>query len=144
MLILENARLLDCTGRDPRAGMTVCVDADRIVRIGASGSRAIVAGDTVIDCRGRTLMPGLIDAHVHLAAVDINMSDNVNQPGPVVALRIAALIEATLQAGFTTVRDAGGLPWGYKEAVRRRLIDGPDLFISGSFLSQTGGHADHR
>src|SRR5205814_8229952 len=59
-------------------------------------------------------------------------------------LRVAAEIEATLRAGFTTVRDAGGLPWGYKEAVRLGLIDGPDLLISGSIISQTGGHGDHR
>lgn len=144
MLLFEHARLLDCTGADPQDGMCVAVDADRITRIGRSGSFTVAAGTEVIDCQGRTLMPGLLDAHVHLAAVDLDMSDNVRQPAPVVALRIAALIEATLQAGFTTVRDAGGLPWGYKEAVRLGLIDGPDLLVSGGFISQTGGHADHR
>jgi imidazolonepropionase-like amidohydrolase len=144
MLLFEHARLIDCTGAPPRANMSVAVEGERITRIAPSGSIAFAPGTPVIDCQGRTLMPGLLDAHVHLAAVDLDMTDNARQPAPVVALRIAALIEATLQAGFTTVRDAGGLPWGYKEAVRLGLIDGPDLLISGAFISQTGGHADHR
>jgi imidazolonepropionase-like amidohydrolase len=143
-LLFEHAHLLDCTGADPQSEMAVEVQGDRIARIGSSGSFAIAPDMTVIDCQGRTLMPGLLDAHVHLAAVDVHMDDNTRHPAPVVALRIAAGIESCLQAGFTTVRDAGGLPWGYKEAVRLGIIDGPDLFISGSFISQTGGHADHR
>jgi len=143
-LLLEHALLLDCTGADPKRDMAVEVEGERIVSIGRSGSRPVPAGATVLDCQGRTLMPGLLDAHVHLAAVDVNMADNARRPAPVTALRIAAEIEATLLAGFTTVRDAGGLPWGYKEAVRLGLIAGPSLLISGSFISQTGGHADHR
>jgi imidazolonepropionase-like amidohydrolase len=144
MLLFENARLLDCTGADPAAAMSVAVEGARIAHIAPAGSMSRSSTTEVIDCQGRTLMPGLIDAHVHLAAVDLDMGANALQPAPVVALRIAALIEATLQSGFTTVRDAGGLPWGYKEAVRLRLIDGPDLLVSGAFISQTGGHADHR
>ncbi|MGI8552672.1 MAG: amidohydrolase family protein [Dehalococcoidia bacterium] len=144
MLGFEHALLLDCTGADPRGDMVVVIEGERIQRIGPSGSFGLPLGTTVIDCQGRTLMPGLTDAHVHLSAIEMHMTDNLRQPAPVVALRIAAEIEATLQAGFTTVRDAGGLPWGYKEAVRLGLIDGPDLLISGGFLSQTGGHADHR
>ncbi len=144
MLLFEHARLIDCTGAAPHADMAVAVEGERIARIGPSGSVPIAPDTAVIDCQGRTLLPGLLDAHVHLAAVDLDMTENDRQPGPIVALRIAALIEATLQAGFTTVRDAGGLSWGYKEAVRLGLIDGPDLLISGGFISQTGGHADHR
>src|SRR5205823_4593853 len=65
-------------------------------------------------------------------------------PPAVLALRIKDVIEATLDAGFTTVRDAGGLDWGFKEAVRLGLIRGPRIFVSGAFISQTGGHGDHR
>ncbi|MHB8577465.1 MAG: metal-dependent hydrolase family protein [Dehalococcoidia bacterium] len=144
MLVFEHARLLDCTDADPRAEMTVVVEGERISRIAPGGSLALAPGATMIDCQGRTLMPGLIDAHVHLAAIELGLSGDDDLPHPVVALRVAAEIEATLQAGFTTVRDAGGLPWGYKEAVRLGLIDGPELLISGSVISQTGGHGDHR
>jgi predicted amidohydrolase YtcJ len=96
--------------------MAVAIEGGRLTKIAKSGSFATAPGTAVIDCQGRTLMPGLIDAHVHLAAVDLDMAANSHQVGPVVVLRIAALIEETLQAGFTTVRDAGGLPGGYKAA----------------------------
>ncbi|HLZ70253.1 MAG TPA: amidohydrolase family protein [Dehalococcoidia bacterium] len=144
MLVFEHARLLDCTGADPRANTALVVEDGRIGRIGPSGSFALPRGAELIDCRGRTLMPGLTDAHVHLSAVDLSLAGRTNEPAPVVALRIAALIEATLQMGYTTVRDAGGLTWGFKEAVRLGLIAGPDLLIAGGVLSQTGGHGDGR
>ena len=89
-------------------------------------------------------MPGLLDAHVHLASLDLDPVEEVALAPAVIALRIARQIEDTLQAGFTTVRDAGGLDWGFKEAVRVGLIRGPRLFISGPFLSQTGGHGDNQ
>lgn len=89
-------------------------------------------------------MPGLIDAHVHLASIDLDPIAEVAYAPAVIALKIARLIEDTLQAGFTTVRDAGGLDWGFKDAVNRGLIKGPRIFISGPFLSQTGGHGDNQ
>jgi imidazolonepropionase-like amidohydrolase len=89
-------------------------------------------------------MPGLIDAHVHLASLDLDPVAEVALAPAVIALKIAGLIEDTLDAGFTTVRDAGGLDWGFKDAVNRGLIRGPRLFISGPFLSQTGGHGDNQ
>src|ERR1700730_9043544 len=89
-------------------------------------------------------MPGLLYAHVHLASLDLDPVEEVALAPAVIALRIARQIEDTLQAGFTTVRDAGGLDWGVKEAIRLGLIRGPRLFISGPFLSQTGGHGDNQ
>jgi imidazolonepropionase-like amidohydrolase len=143
-LIFEHATLLDCTGRDPRSDIRVVVEDSRIARIGSPGASALPRDARVIDCGGRTLMPGLLDAHVHLAAVEMTPLQEVALPAAVLALRIAREIEATLQAGFTTVRDAGGLDWGFKEAVRLGLIRGPRLLISGPFISQTGGHGDWR
>src|SRR6266536_2658990 len=72
MLLFEHASLIDCTGADPRSEMSIVVEDGRIARIAPSGSFAIAPGTAVIDCQGRTLMAGLIDAHVHLAAIDIN------------------------------------------------------------------------
>ena len=143
-LVFEHATLLDCTGRDPQADARVVVEDGRIQRIGATSGPPGPRDASVIDCQGRTLMPGLLDAHVHLAMIDLDLADEAALPPAVLALRIAGVIEATLDAGFTTVRDAGGLDWGFKEAVRLRLIRGPRIFISGAFLSQTGGHGDHR
>jgi len=143
-LTFEHATLLDCTGRDPQPDTRVVVEEGRIRRIGASSGPAGPRNARVIDCQGRTLMAGLLDAHVHLAVIDLDPLAEVALPPAVLALQIARNLEATLDAGFTTVRDAGGLDWGFKEAVRLGLIRGPRLFISGAFISQTGGHGDHR
>lgn len=143
-LVFEHATLLDCTGRDPQSDARVVVEEGRIRRIGASSGPAGPKDARVIDCQGRTLMPGLLDAHVHMAMIDLDTEAELALPPAVLALRIAKVIEATLDAGFTTVRDAGGLDAGYKEAVRQGLIRGPRIFISGAFISQTGGHGDHR
>jgi imidazolonepropionase-like amidohydrolase len=143
-LVFEHATLLDCTGRDPQPQMRVLVEDGRIRRIGATSGPDGPRDARVIDCQGRTLMPGLLDAHVHLASLDLDPIEEVALAPAVIALRIARQIEDTLQAGFTTVRDAGGLDWGFKDAVRLGLIRGPRLFISGPFLSQTGGHGDNQ
>jgi imidazolonepropionase-like amidohydrolase len=143
-VVFEHATLLDCTGREPQTESRVVVEDGRILRIGTSRGPAGPRDARVIDCQGRTLMPGLLDAHVHLAALDLDAEVEVALPPAVIAMRIAKIIEATLDAGFTTVRDAGGLDWGFKEAVRLGLIRGPRIFISGAFISQTGGHGDHR
>src|SRR5438094_10179271 len=142
--VFEHATLLDCTGRDPQPNLRIVVEDGRIRRIGASSGPAGPKDARVIDCQGRTLMPGLLDAHVHLALLDLDAAAEAALPAAVLALRIKDVIEATLDAGFTTVRDAGGLDWGFKEAVRLGLIRGPRIFISGAFISQTGGHGDHR
>ena len=143
-VVFEHATLLDCTGRDPQPNVRIVVEDGRIRRIGALSGPAGPKDARVIDCQGRTLMPGLLDAHVHLALLDLDPAAEAALPAAVLALRIAGVIEATLDAGFTTVRDAGGLDWGFKEAVRLGLIRGPRIFISGAFISQTGGHGDHR
>src|SRR5881409_1225097 len=124
--------------------MRVVVENGLIRRIGTASGPAGPRDARVIDCQGRTLMPGLLDAHVHLALLDLDPAAEAALPPAVLALRIKHEIEATLDAGFTTVRDAGGLDWGFKEAIRLGLIRGPRIFISGAFISQTGGHGDHR
>src|SRR5947209_15835017 len=124
--------------------MRVVVEDGLIRRIGTASGPAAPREARVIDCQGRTLMPGLLDAHVHLALLDLDPAAEAAIPPAVLALRIKNEIEATLEAGFTTVRDAGGLDWGFKQAVRLGLIRGPRMFISGAFISQTGGHGDHR
>ena len=143
-VVFEDATLLDCTGRDPQPNTRLVVENGRIQGIHSSNSGRRPQDARVIDCQGRVLMPGLLDAHVHLAMTDLDSQAEAALPPAVIALRIAREIEATLEAGFTTVRDAGGLDWGFKEAVRLGLIRGPRIFISGAFISQTGGHGDHR
>ncbi|NYH92265.1 metal-dependent hydrolase family protein [Actinopolymorpha rutila] len=141
--VFRHARLLACNGDDPLDDATVVVE-DGVIRDVARGD-SLVHADDVIDCRGRTLMPGLIDAHVHVCSLDVEVGrEQRDYPTSLLAYEIGAVIGRTLDQGYTTVRDAGGADWGMKEAVARGLIPGPRMFVSGRPLSQTGGHGDSR
>ena len=139
--VFQNAKLLDTRAGELRSG-AVRVEGDRIVEVSDGPIRH--AGVREIDLRGRVLMPGLIDAHVHAVITTMNLAAMQNRPSTLVALEARRVLEAMLQRGFTSVRDAGGADWGLAEAVERGLIRGPRLFHSGRVLSQTGGHGDFR
>ena len=98
----------------------------------------------VIDLGGRTLMPGLIDLHVHVLGTQLDLAAQVALPDALVMMRAVPILAAMLRRGFTTVRDAGGAGFGLKCAVAQGVIPGPRLFVSGHALSQTGGHGDTR
>ncbi len=141
-ILLENASLLDPDEGVLRPAQHILVEGDRITAV---ESRPIPAeGARRIDCAGRTLMPGLIDAHVHVAITTMNLAAMQSRPITLVSQEARRIMERMLLRGFTTVRDAGGADWGLAEAVERGLIDGPRLFYSGRVLSQTGGHGDFR
>ena len=141
-LLLHNATLIDGTGADPRAGVSVLIEGGRIARI-ASASALKADGDaTVIDCASRFLLPGLTDAHVHFGATEPD--GRATRPLAAYALKVAAFIEETLDQGFTTVRDAGGLDPAWAQVVAKGILRGPRILPSGAFLSQTGGHGDWR
>ena len=99
---------------------------------------------TVVDIGGRTLMPGLIDCHVHVVATMLNLGENAAQPNAIVTLKTVPILRGMLERGFTTVRDAGGADFGLSLAVESGIVPGPRLFVSGRSLSQTGGHGDFR
>jgi imidazolonepropionase-like amidohydrolase len=139
-LLFENARLLDVEAGALRDGASVLVEGERIVEV---SERAIEAPDARrVDLTGRTLMPGLIDAHVHCAITTMNLAAMTSKPATLVAHEAGRILGGMLRRGFTTVRDAGGADWGLAQAVERGLIEGPRLFYSGRVLSQTGGHGD--
>jgi imidazolonepropionase-like amidohydrolase len=143
ILAFRHARVVTCTGVDPLDDATVVVE-DGVIREVTTG-RTQVSPDDEVDCRGRTLMPGLIDAHVHVCSLDVEISrQQRDNPTSLLAYEIGAVIRRTLDQGYTTVRDAAGADWGMKEAVARGLIPGPRMFVSGRALSQTGGHGDGR
>jgi imidazolonepropionase-like amidohydrolase len=142
--VLWNATLIDCTGRDPRPGMAVVVEGERIARITSVDALTPPRDAEAINCEGLCVLPGLTDAHVHLGIVGTDMTGMGREPGAVLALRLARVIEETLDAGFTTVRDAGGIDSGWAHAVQSGLLRGPRILPSGSMLSQTGGHGDWR
>ncbi|HEX4790560.1 MAG TPA: amidohydrolase family protein [Actinospica sp.] len=98
----------------------------------------------VIDGGGRTLMPGLIDAHWHAAFASLPMSALQLADAGYVAIASAFAARQTLLRGFTSVRDAGGPVFGLKLAIDRGLTTGPRIYPSGAFISQTAGHGDFR
>jgi imidazolonepropionase-like amidohydrolase len=141
-LLFENAALLDVAHGVLRPGTSVLVEGDRIVEVGEGALRAPQARR--VDCRGRTLMPGLIDAHVHCVITTMDLAAMERRPVTLVAQEARVVMEQMLRRGFTTVRDAGGADQGLALAVERGLIRGPRLFFAGRVLSQTGGHGDLR
>jgi len=143
--LLANAVLIDCTGSEPHERASILVEGERIREVRLGGTSPTGTHDTVIDCAGMTLLPGLTDAHVHIGAIDVNILDQHREyPSNLIALMMARILEDTLQQGFTTVRDAGGTDWSFKAAVERGLVEGPRLLVSDRPLSQTGGHGDKR
>jgi imidazolonepropionase-like amidohydrolase len=101
-------------------------------------------GARIVEARGKTVMPGLIDCHVHVLASSANLGSNATQPNILAAIRALPILAAMLGRGFTSVRDAGGADWGLTQALEGGLIPGPRIFPSGKALSQTGGHGDFR
>ncbi len=141
-ILFKNAALLDPLQAELLAGHDVLVEDSLIKEV---SDRPIQAtADRTIDLKGRTLMPGLIDLHVHAIAVELNLAQQVHMPNVLVTLRSTLLLRGMLRRGFTTVRDAGGAGHALKQAIETGLTDGPRLFVSGRALSQTGGHGDMR
>lgn len=142
-LLLDDATLIDGTARDPRPHASVLVEDGRIARIGDAGGVGARDGARGVDCGGMTLMPGLTDAHVHFGLTAAGENEPIESHVSYV-LKVVENIRLALEEGFTTVRDAGGLDPAYAAAVAEGQIAGPRILPSGSFLSQTGGHGDHR
>ncbi|HEV8307503.1 MAG TPA: amidohydrolase family protein [Methylomirabilota bacterium] len=142
VILFRNAKLLDPTRSELTDEASVLVEGDRIREV---SSRPLAASSaTVIDCGGRTLMPGLIDCHVHVFLSEVNIRYLEAVPLTLMTARAAPLMRAMLDRGFTTVRDTGGADWGIREAVALGHLAGPRLFVGGRAIGQTSGHSDAR
>ena len=141
-VLFKNASLLDPNRDELQGGVSVLVEGDTIREVSAAPIRSPQAD--AIDCAGRTLMPGLIDCHVHVYLSEVNIRYLESVPLTLMTARGAALMRAMLDRGFTTVRDTGGADWGIRGAVARDLLPGPRLFIAGRAIGPTGGHSDAR
>jgi imidazolonepropionase-like amidohydrolase len=146
LTVFTGALLIDCTGADPVEGAAVVVEGDRIKDVLPNGRVGPLPGPvTTLDCQGATLMPGLTDAHVHICAVTENITDQHRfYPPSYIAARAMRRAEECLLQGFTTVRDAGGADYGFRQVLEEGHFPGPRLLVSGSYISQTGGHGDKR
>jgi imidazolonepropionase-like amidohydrolase len=140
--LIRNARLLDVEQGLYVEGASVAIERGEIAEV--SEREIAFKAERVIDARGLTLMPGLIDAHVHAYLTTMDLAALSLKPASLLAHEGAEILEGMLQRGFTSVRDAAGADWGLQTAVERDLVKGPRLYISGRALSQTGGHGDPR
>lgn len=145
MHILTGARLIDGTGAPAMADAAILIDdTGRIAAVGARHAVAIPPHAEVIDVSGLTVLPGLIDAHDHLASHGYSLARRwgLEEPQSTTHLRTAAVLRQTLETGYTTVRDAAGLDAGFKLAIDQGLIVGPRLQVSLSIISPIGGIGD--
>ena len=140
--LFHGGRLLDPQRDALIDGVEVLVENEHIKEVADRPIRSAAA--TRIDLDGRTLMPGLIDAHIHLFLAEVNLQLLQGVPLTLLAAKASVLARAVLMRGFTTVRDTGGADFGMRAALESGLFEGPRLYISGAPISQTGGHADFR
>ncbi|MCH8505560.1 MAG: amidohydrolase family protein [Ectothiorhodospiraceae bacterium] len=141
-LLLTNLRLFDGRRLELQQGVSVLVDGERIKEL--VGSDASPEGVRRIDCGGRVLMPGLIDAHWHSTLCGVSQVTAMTADIAYIHLVAAREAEGTLRRGFTTVRDTGGPAFGLKQAIDEHVMVGPRIFPSGAMISQTSGHGDFR
>ena len=141
-ILIKNAQVWDGLSDTATPNTSVLIQDNLIVAVGPSLQAP--GGAQIIDANGKTLIPGLSDAHVHLALTEGMQKIRGEAHWMYTALRASASAEHFLQLGFTTVRDLGGPVFGLKRAIDEGLVPGPRIYPSGAFISQTSGHGDSR
>jgi imidazolonepropionase-like amidohydrolase len=142
MILLENARIFDGLNGECAEGMSVLLE-DGLIR--EVSDRPIRADDAQrLDVAGKTLMPGLIDLHIHAYFSDLNAKVVDGRDAPYRTAHAVKKLGHALDCGFTTVRDIGGGDYPLAAALADGLIRGPRFFYAGKVLSMTGGHVDYR
>jgi imidazolonepropionase-like amidohydrolase len=141
--VIVNATLFDSASGTLKPHTTLVIEGERLAAV---TQEPVQVDDEArrIDAECRVVLPGLIDAHVHVMAASHDLVGLAQQPASLVGAQSSQVMRGMLQRGFTTVRDAAGADFGLQEAVARGLYLGPRLFIAGFPISQTGGHADMR
>jgi len=142
MILLENARIFDGVNGECAEGMSVLVEDGAIREV---SDRPIKADDAQrIDVAGKTLMPGLIDVHIHAYFSDLNAKLVDSRDAPYRTAHAVRKLGHALDCGFTSVRDIGGGDYPLASAIEDKLIRAPRFFYAGKVLSMTGGHVDYR
>jgi imidazolonepropionase-like amidohydrolase len=144
MIVLNGGTLIDGTGAAPVKQSAVVIRNGRIETVGTAGAPTWPKDADVIDLSGKTVLPGLIDCHDHMAlhGYDLPRRWFLDEPASTRSLRTAQAIQQTLARGYTAVRDAGGLDAGFRLAVEEGLIRGPRLLTAISIISPIGGIGD--
>ncbi|QKV97075.1 amidohydrolase family protein [Streptomyces sp. NA02950] len=136
--VIHGGTVFDGSGSPPSPA-DIVIDDGLIIDVTPVGEGD---GDTGFDATGLTVLPGLIDAHVHVMLSGTDVLERLEEPFSYQFYTAQRNLERTLDCGITTVRDAGGADLGVKRAAAEGLISGPDLHIAVSMLGQTGGHTD--
>ncbi|MCA9999168.1 MAG: amidohydrolase family protein [Anaerolineales bacterium] len=141
--LIHNSTLIDGNGRSPLKNGAVLVQGNKITAVGRKDDLVLPNDDiTMIDARGGTILPGLIDTHVHIMFEGMNIPQMMTTPFSLNFYKAQQYMRRTIDAGITSVRDAAGADLGVKQAVEQGYIVGPRLQISVTALSITGGHGD--
>jgi len=142
VVLITNANVFDGQNEKLAEGMSVLVEGNKITKI----ARTISAPNDakVINAEGKTLMPGLIDAHYHISYSQFSVPEFMASDIAMYTIKSTISAENSLMRGFTTIRDMGGAPFSIKKAVDQGIIVGPRLYLSGPPISQTSGHFDAR
>lgn len=142
MLHIRNCTIFDGSDATLREGHDIFIEGDEIREI---SERPIASsGVQTIDAGGNIVMPGFIDAHFHAYATTARIAETELTHPTLHAHQTRPILEAALQRGFTTVRDAAGGDAGLAAAIESGLIEGPRMFFGGKALSMSGGHGDKR
>jgi len=142
--LLRNGTLIDGNGGTPLPNAGLLIEDDKLRAVGPSANLAAPAGAAVteIDAQGGYILPGFIDTHVHLMLQGVNLINDMMAPFSLRFYNSVHYMRNTIEAGVTSVRDAGGADAGTKQAVESGLVLGPRMQISVQILSITGGHGD--
>ncbi|WP_156289586.1 metal-dependent hydrolase family protein [Oceanobacillus salinisoli] len=140
--LFKNGLVIDGNGGQPLNDAVVVTEDNRIVYVGPETGYTQTGNETVVDAKGGTILPGFIDAHVHMMMEFSPVSERLATPFSFMYYQAEKYLERTLHAGITSVRDALGTDLGVKKAVEDGLISGPRLQLSINALTITGGHGD--
>lgn len=144
--VIDAGRLIDGTGADPIDAARMVVEGGRIREVGSASAVKVPGGDVErVDLAGLTVMPGLLDGHVHLnfSALPTALPDILGEDNPRILLRAVHNAQLALRVGVTTVRDCGGrdlMPLKLRDAIAAGVIPGPRILAAGPAITVTGGH----
>ncbi len=141
-VLFTNVNVFDGQNEELVENMNVLVEGNLIKTISTSTIQAV--GATIINGNGKTLMPGLIDAHAHITFNNLPKMQLLSVSQNYMQIRAAAYADDFLMTGFTSVRDLAGNTFGLKKSIDEGLVVGPRIWPSGAMISQTSGHGDFR
>ncbi|GAB4073719.1 amidohydrolase family protein [Barrientosiimonas marina] len=139
---IKNGQLIDGNGGDAQPDGAVVVEDNQIVFAGPEAAYTPTGDETIVDAGGGTIMPGLIDSHVHMMMQYKPVAEKLETPFSYMYYQAEQYLKTTLNTGITSVRDALGTDRGVKKAVNDGLISGPRMELSINALTTTGGHGD--